>query len=221
MNFFTIEQPKPGSPEDRNGRTDSLPEEGFNVGECSRCPVCNRPISMLKWLPPYRVELQSWGKHYGDIAEIGDNLVFSGRFLQAFTRSELKGLLCVEPVDVIKIVHRRGKPMEPLPHYFKAGVARSATTVDQQQSGYVWEDKTSVCPECLFGKLKRYKAIIVNEETWTGEDIFFPRGGHVPIVSERFKQVFAENGLFGAVFIPVEEAGYDSCPWEIRAATKY
>ncbi len=214
MQFYQPRQPKPGSTDDRDGRTDAIKEEGFNTSDCIRCPSCNRPLSMLRWLPPYRVELESWGKHYGDVAEVGDDLIVSDRFRAAFNAAGLQGLMSFEPVSIMKIVHRRSKPKEPLPSYFTAAVARSNTTIDQDASGYVWEDKSKVCSECLFGKLKRYRALLVKEETWTGEDIFFPRGGNGPIVSERFKKVFHENHLFGAVFIPVEEAGYDNFPWE-------
>lgn len=220
MQFYRLRQPKAGSPEDQNGRSDALKEDGNNTGEGVRCPTCNRPLSMLKWLPPFRVGLESWGKHYGDVAEIGDDLIVSERFMHVFTSSGLRGLLSFEPVTIIQVAHRRGKPKEPQPRYFKAAVERSRTTIDQEASEYVWEDKSKVCPECLFGKLKRYKGLIIKEETWTGDDVFFPRGGNGPIVSERFKNVFIENGLLGAVFIPVEKAGYDNFPWETQAATK-
>ncbi len=172
---------------------------------------------MLKWLPPFRVELESWGKHYGDIADVGDDLIVSERFRQVFENSGLQGLVSFEPVVIIKVLYRRGKPKEPLPRYFKAAVVRSTTTINQEASGFVWENVAKICPECLFDTLKRYQALIIKEETWTGEDIFFPRGGHGPIVSERFKNVFDKNRMLGAVFIPVEEAGYDNFPWEAQA----
>jgi len=219
MQFYRLKQPKLDSPEGLQAATDSVKEEGNNNGESVRCPTCNRPLSMLKWLPPFRIELESWGKHYGDVAEIGDDVIVSERFMQIFTSSGLQGFERFEPVTIIKVVHRRGKPKESLPRYFKAAVIRSTTTIDQEASAYVWEDKSKVCPECLFGTLKRHQALVIKEETWTGDDIFFPRGGNGPIVSERFKNVFDENRLLGAVFIPVEEAGYDNFPWETQSAS--
>jgi len=216
MKFYVIDQPKAGSPEDRFGGTDAVMEEGTNTGEAVRCPACDRPLSMLKWLPPYRIELESWGKHYGDVAKIGDDLIVSERFMQVFSSCGLKGLVNVESVEIVRLVHRRRKPKEPLPKYFKATVVRSQTTIDQEASGYVWGDKSKVCPECLFDTLKRYRTLIVQAETWSGDDVFFPRGGHGPLVSERFKTAFSDQGLKGAIFISADskEAGYDSFPWE-------
>lgn len=220
MKFFAIEQPQVSSPEDRDGRSDAIKEEGNNVGDALHCPLCNRPLSMLKWLPPFRIELESWGKHYGDIACVGDDLIVSDRFKRAYSASGLRGLLCFEPVTIINVAHRRGKPKEPLPDYYKANVIRNSAVIDQEASGYVWDDKSKVCSECLFGKLKRYRRLIVKEDTWTGDDVFFPRGGRGPIVSERFKSFFFENVLHGVVFIPCEseEAGYDSYPWELEGS---
>lgn len=219
MHFYRLRKPKAGSPEDREGRTDALKEAGNNTGEGVRCPTCDRPLSMLKWLPPFRIELESWGTHYGDVAEVGDDLIVSQRFRQLFTSSGLRGLLSFDPVTIIKVVHRRGRPKEPLPDYFKAAVVHSTTTIDQEASRYVWEDASKICPECLLGTLKRYRSLIIEEGTWTGDDVFFPRGGNGPIVSERFKREFIENGCLGAVFLPVEDAGQDNCPWETQDAS--
>lgn len=177
MQFYVLRQPKPDSPEDRLGRSTAIKEEGSNFGDCVECPSCHSPLSMLKWLPPYRIELESWGKHYGDVADIGDDLIVSGRFVEVFTNSGLKGLTGFEPIEVIKVIHRRGRPKEPLPRYFKANVVRSATTIDQEASGFVWADKSKVCPVCLFDDLKRYRCLIVKEESLTGDDVFFPHGG--------------------------------------------
>ncbi|MCG6158345.1 imm11 family protein [Rubinisphaera margarita] len=199
------------------GRTDAIKEEGFNVGDCIRCPTCSRPLSMLEWLPPYRVELESWGKHYGDVADIGDVLIVSERFVDVFRHHELRGLESIEPVDLVKVVHRRVKPTEPAPRYFKATVVRSPTMIDQRASGYVWQDESKVCPECLFDTLKRYDRLVIKEETWNGDDIFFPRGGNGPITSDRFRTTFHEQGLVGAVFIPTAEDHYDFFPWESAA----
>ena len=220
MQFFVFRKPEAGSPEDRSGRSDAIKEEGFSVGDAIRGPVCNRPLSMLKWLPPYRIELESWGKHYGDVADVGDDLIVSERFMHVFSGCGLKGLVNVEPVEIVKLVHHRGKPMEPLPKYFKATVVRSQTAIDQEASGYVWEDQSKVCSECLFDTLKRYRALIVQAETWSGDDVFYPRGGNGPLVSDRFKTAFVQNSLKGAIFVPAEDDCYDFFPWEKEAAPK-
>jgi hypothetical protein len=216
MQFYVLETPKPDSSEDRAGRIDVMLEEGFHVGEAPRCPRCGRFLGMLTWLPPYRAQLATWGRKYGDVARTGDDLVVSMRFKAAFEKVGLKGIKMFEPVQVVAVKHRRGKPHESMAPYFKATIVRNSATVDQVASGYVWADGSKKCPECLFDTLKRNERIVIDQETWNGDDIFFPRGGHGPIVSERFRSMFHENKLLGAVFIPSEsrDAGYDSCPWE-------
>ena len=62
MNFYVLAKPDADEPDNPHGPTDALWEEGFTSGEALRRPACNRFLSMLKWLPPYRVELTTWGK---------------------------------------------------------------------------------------------------------------------------------------------------------------
>ena len=211
MIFFELAEAEPGSTEDRSGRIDVLKEaNGVNRGSAPSCPSCGRFLGLLSWLPPFRIELETWGRHYGDIARTGDDLIVSERLMNAVSNSRIQGLMNFAPVEVVKVINRRGKPKESLPRYFKATIARSSTTIDQDLSGYVWEDDSKICPECLFGKLKRHSSFIIKDDTWNGDDVFFPRGGNGIIVTERFKKVVEENGLTGARFIPVEEAGHDN-----------
>lgn len=188
--------------------------EGSNYGEADKCPTCHRFLTSLKWLPPFFVELESWGKKYGDIVGIGYDLIVSGRFKEAFAKEVLRGLENFEPVTVPKVCYPRGKTKELIPCYYKASVKRGPASIDQDASGYEGEDKTKVCQDCLYGKFKRHRRLLVKESTWNGDDIFFPRGGNGKIVSERFRSVFNDRGFLGAIFIPVEDYGYDYYPWE-------
>lgn len=214
MKFFVLRKPKADSADDLLGRTDASKADGSRFGDALRCPKCGRFLTSLAWLPPYEVELESWGTRYGDVVDISDELIVSDRFLQTFQRSGLRGLASFEEVDVVKVVHRRKRPHQALPRYFKASVARSSTTIDQDASGYVWKDATKVCSECLFDTLKRYRRLVIKPDTWSGDDVFFPRGGNGPIVSERFRTAFRESGLCGVCFIPIAEDHYDFFPWE-------
>lgn len=218
MLFFRIGEPKPDSIEDFAGRIDVMQVEGANYGPGPRCKHCELPLGSKTWLPPYQLELETWGEQYGDIRRSGNDLIASERFRDAFEQAGLQGLESFEPVEVVKVTHRRAKPQEPLPRYFKATIVHSPTTIDQQASGYVWEGDSEVCPECLIGSvLKRYQRLAIKPETWNGEDVFFPRGNNNPIVSERFHTLFCERGFVGAVFIPTEEDHVDHYPWETKA----
>jgi len=65
--FYVLTDPKA---EDANtlglAVTDFVQADPVNVGVALRCSVCNRFITGLPWLPPYRAELEFWGKEAGD-----------------------------------------------------------------------------------------------------------------------------------------------------------
>jgi hypothetical protein len=76
-------------------------------------------------------------------------------------------------------------------------------------------------PEAILEEdLKRWNRIIIDPKTWTGEDIFEPRGLSDFIASDRFKEVCKANDVKNAYFIPAEEYAYDFYPderknWEV------
>jgi hypothetical protein len=222
MKFFVLEEPRTDSPEALRGSTDAITEQSFNVGEATRCPRCNRPLTSLKWLPPYRIELETWGREYADVIPQGDDIIVSERFVQMFRNKGLRGLAEFDPVEVFKVKHRRGKIKQPILGYFKAAVSRSPTTIDQKASGYVWGNEFANCPVCLWGgKLKRFYRVVIKEDTWNGDDIFYARGGTRLMVSQRFKDAYEEQGLIGVIFLASETYGYEFCPneredWDVR-----
>jgi len=217
--FYVLEQPRAGSPEDVVGGTRALQEEGFNVGDAPRCPKCGRFTGMLTWLPPYRVELETWGKHFGDIVEAGGNdLIVSHRFKQLYESHELKGLMRFEPVEIVRVKRHRKSSAE-LPEYFKASVCRSQTSIDQEASRFEWQGDEPICPECLWPQssctLRGYKCIVIKSGSWTEEDIFHPRGSPVNvIVSRRFRDVCVENELKNVVFLLAGSYAWHKKPGE-------
>ncbi len=220
MKFYVIDTPKADSAEGLLGGIRAIKEEGFATGEALRCPRCNRFLTMLKWLPPYRIELERWGSEYGDFADIGQEMILSERFVRAFQDSRLNGLSVFEPVEVVKVIHHEGRTKQPLPRYFTATVTLSPTTVDQQASGYVWADESKVCPACLFDRLKRFARIVIKEETWNGDDIFYPRGGPRLMVSERFKAFCERYASLNVVFRSPDQESYDYFPWETQGTNQ-
>lgn len=236
MNFYVLEKPESGTCQDRREGTDIVPAEGFNVGPAPRCPSCGRVTGMLRWLPPYRVEVHAWGEHYGDIAAAGEDLILSERCLRIFERHDVNGLCDFQPVEVVKVVRRRRKPKDKCPKYFKATVARSQTTVDQAASGMQWAPTIQdafqerewqlselQCPVCLFrnGVFVRQKRLVIQPETWSGEDIFHARGGVDFVVSARFKAVCEANEIRNARFVPSEAYEVDFYPSESKQLLKY
>src|SRR5436190_23860240 len=57
----------------------------INLGDAFLCPRCGNAISMLTWLPPYRVGLELHGQGFGDFVEgTGYDVLISERMAEAF-----------------------------------------------------------------------------------------------------------------------------------------
>ncbi|MGQ9855056.1 MAG: imm11 family protein [Candidatus Oleimicrobiaceae bacterium] len=145
-----------------------------------------------------------------------DDFLVSERFREIYERHGLTGLRGFDPVRIVKLKRRRRITEQPSP-YYRVMAVRSQTVVDQEASGIEWSNDWPICPVCREGRfLKRWKRLVIETATWTGEDIFYARG--VPgtiFVSERFKDVCETTGVRNAAFIPAEEQSREWCPWEI------
>jgi hypothetical protein len=86
------------------------------VGDAPRCPRCGGPIGMRPSLPPIRIELETWGKRFGDVAiDAGNEVLVSERFKDAFQSVGLTGLSPFMPAEVVKAIARRGKVPASMP----------------------------------------------------------------------------------------------------------
>jgi hypothetical protein len=215
--FFVFERPRPGTPDDMFAGATAMQEKGFKVGKAPCCPECGRFIGSLEWLPPYRVELESWGEQFGDIViATGMHVLVSNRFRDIYEQTGLTGLSGFEPVTIVKITRHRELYGSP-PAYLKVNVTRSQAIRDQAASGCEWSENREVCPVCLFppgGLIKRWKRVAIIAATWQGEDIFIPRGGGGIITSRRFKGICEAHRIANASFVPAEEHAHDFNPWE-------
>lgn len=214
MKFFVLKNPHTN---ETTFVTDFILEEGFAVGPASRCPACDRPLSMLPLMPPIRVELEAWGKGFGDIAFGSVNeLLVSERFWELYLASGLTGLSDVGQVKVLKVVARK-RQRESVPNYRCCRVTRSRTAIDLSKSGLDL-DPPKVCSECrLGGIIKRTQRVIIEKSSWSGEDIFYARGlpGRI-IVSQKFKDFCDLNQISNCLLIPAEEFSIDYYPWETK-----
>ncbi len=214
MQFYVIKDPKAGSDEDRDFGADFEKTDDANSDDAIRCPVCADILTLRQWLPPFEIEVTTYGRHYADLGFCVADLIVSERFVEVYRNAGLTGIDNFDPVRIVKLKHRRKKPAEPVPQYFRAVVRRSQTTIDQIASRYEWDDCSKIKPCCLTGPLIRYQAQIVDMSTWDGLDIFMPRGGNNRLFSKRLVDAFMENRLNGGIFIPAETYGYDSFPWK-------
>ena len=197
------------------GDADTCAEEelGYNQGDAPACPACGGAVGMLTWLPPYRVLLKLYGTEFGDFAFFsgGNYFLVSSKFHDVYRSHQLTGLLGFDPVEVLQVKSRKRLKSEP-PAYFRVSVSYGQAALDLEASGCEWLEEPT-CPLCRDGHIVRWKRLILEEGTWSGEDAFRPRGlsGHI-IVSERFNDVCEENGIKNAVFTPAETAGHDFYP---------
>lgn len=221
--FFIYKEPRPGSLQDRAHGTRALHEDGFKVGPAPRCPACDLFIGLLRWLPPYRVELEAWGKAFGDLMTIGDALLVSEHFKEVYEAASLTGLLGFEMVEVFKVRRHRKLIGEP-PQYFVAEVVRSETAVDVVASEKEWDGGEAECPVCFHRKggiYLRQKRVVIKSGTWTGHDIFHGRGGARFVASERMKETCDANGIKNAVWIPAAEYEVDYYPSKAKQVRRY
>ncbi len=212
MKFFVLANPRITQ---IDSVTDFVLVDGFATGPAPRCGVCGRAHNLRPLLPPVRVELRFWGTKPSDIAlgSVNEFLV-TDRFWHRSLGAGLTGLIHVGPVEV-SAVARRNKRILPLLQYQCCRAAFSRTTIDRASSGLEF-DPPEVCSECrLGGILKRTKRVVIEPDSWLGEDVFIARGlpGTI-LVSERFREFCRANEVPDCLFTPVEEFSFDFYPWE-------
>lgn len=177
------------------------------------CPVCGQAVSMLKWLPPYRVKLSSADpKKWGDFVwGAGFTLLVSERFKAIYEREGLKGIKRFERVKVVQVGKRKTGDLPPgLPTYYLIAVIWDGANQDDQVSKAMFKQPPK-CAYCRVGRGRvRQEGIILEEGSWKGVDLFTARGAPVQVmVSERFKGIVERYGLKGAWLIPGEKYGWD------------
>jgi len=212
MNFFVLKNPKAGN---WIAVTDFLPIDGSYTGDAPKCAKCGRFLGMLPLLPPVRVELETWGTACGDIAfGPGDEILISIRVYECFRASRLTGIIDIGPVEIVKVNSHR-KLRGNVPSYRCCRVNRSRAAIDDVKSGLQIEEPWT-CEECrIGGTIKRAARLILEDGSWSGEDIFFARGlPGTMIVSERFVAFCQQNDVLNAHLLPAEEFSFDHYPWE-------
>jgi hypothetical protein len=214
MTFYVLANPREV---DRFAVTDYCNSEGsHNHAPAPRCPVCNSPIALKPWLPPYSAELEVWGNVYGDIAfGPGNELLVTKGVAAAFKDEHLSGLSGFHDIDIVKVINRSGSKLSASPpSYQVVTIARSRAAIDIRASELIHEDRYT-CQECRSGLIKRAARVIIEEGSWSGEDIFFARGlpGTV-VTSERFKSFFQKYRINNGILIEADKFSFDHYPWE-------
>jgi hypothetical protein len=135
------------------------------------------------------------------------------RFRVAWLSSGLTGLSGFGPAEVVKVTARRGKIPKPMPNYFVATPGRSRAAVDDNASGIEYE-RPWICEECRSGSKLRVRRLVLEPNTWSGEDVFIARGlpGTI-ITSERFKEFCDRHAFSNCLLIEADRFHVDFVPW--------
>ncbi|HYO55609.1 hypothetical protein [Archangium sp.] len=206
--FFVLEKGALGSRYD----VDVEKAEPVNREKGAHCPRCGGPIGMMKWLPPYRIELVLHGEELGDFIEApGHDLLFSERFARAFKEAGLTGLEGFHPVEMVRVRRkRRGPKPFHIPHYLAVTACFSRAAVDLAHSRIVYADEPPTCEECRSATKNAIYGFTLEPGTWRGEDIFRPRGLYGRLtVSERFARFVERHGFTNMTLVPTEELIWD------------
>jgi hypothetical protein len=208
--FFVLEEDLFGPHDTQCLRTGSANFEG-----APRCPRCGDPIGLRTWLPPYRVELELHGKEFGDFVKgPGYEVLLSKRMVESFLAEGLTGVLGFHPVEVVRVRRKRTTSRTvTVPQYFGASPSFGRGAVDQAHSR-IRRTEPVKCPECRNPGAETIHGFALEPGTWSGEDVFRPRGlqGRI-LVSERFTQFVQRYGLTNMKLIPTEE--YVKDPMEL------
>ncbi|MFL5346462.1 MAG: hypothetical protein ACJ8AT_16875 [Hyalangium sp.] len=161
--------------------------------------------------PPYRTELELYGKDFGDFVESpGYDLLISERFAEAFRAEGLTGLLGFHPVELERVRKMRRGPMPTLvPRYFAVTACFGRGAVDEARSR-IRRSKPITCLECRSAGVDSVHGFVLEPGTWQGEDVFRPRGKRGSIlVSERFAEFVQRHGLTNMKLTPTEQFTWD------------
>jgi hypothetical protein len=210
MQFFVLVNPKS---DQSTSITDFIVADGALLGNAPKCSTCNQFIGMRQLLPPMRFELELMGRSFGDLAfGSGNDVLVSGRFRDAFAGSGLTGLSGFAPAEIIKVVSHHQKISGPLPNYFVAAPGRSGAAVDSRASGMEY-NKPWTCEACRVGAFMRLRRLVLESGTWTGEDVFIPRGlPGIIVASERFKRFCDRHVFSNCVLIDAADYHFDFYP---------
>jgi hypothetical protein len=199
LRFFVLTQRIGANPYE----TSFVPDEGARYGEAPRCPACGEYVGMREWLPPYEVELELHGDDWGDVAYFGADMLVSCRFADAWKRARLVGLEVLDQVRVVK--PRRAD----VPEYLRTAVSVSEAAVDEARSRIV-RGRQPTCRLCRSGGIDAIRGLVVEKETWSGEDVFEARGLQgLVIASDRFRAFAEDEGLTNIGLVPLNAYVWD------------
>lgn len=169
-------------------------------GDAPRCPSCGKYISMRVWLPPYRARLTAGTKSSapGDVITGPgfQGFMASERFIAELERANLKGIERWEPVEIARLRNR----------VFKLGILPVAKTrVNLHEMRPIFSGDPPDCHTCGAATIESYEGVVVDEDSWTGDDIFKVTNLGILVVTEPFADFIAAGQFDGVSLVPAAE----------------
>lgn len=184
--------------------------------DSQKCPVCGEPVSMMKWLPPYRIRLSNKNpKKWGDFVwGAFTPVLVSHRVNEIYQKESLKGIVeFSEPFEIVQTGKMRNYEYiaEP-PIYHRIEINWGGANQDDLASGLIHEFPEKImCAYCRSGvSWRKQGKVIIEVGSWKGDDFFIPRNAPVSfMITEKFKHIIEDYQLTNIWAIPAEKYGYD------------
>ena len=206
MQFYVMDL-EVGSPYETSC-TSMEPNHRGTRDDCQKCPVCGKDMgAMFPWLPPFRATIRAYGKQLGDVAFETSDILVSAKFRRAWVEAELKGIEIFHPLERIRV--RPARLGKKAPTYFVVQPRRFGTRLDLERSLIEYAGPFS-CMTCLQAGIHNVRRLVIDESSWTGEDLFIPWGkqGSI-IVTDRVRQLRDDYDLKNVTLTPVEKYVWD------------
>jgi len=200
MRFFVLKQ-KIGSLDE----TEFEKVEPVHLVEAPRCDQCGRFVGMMRWLPPYRALVRAHSEELGDLAfGVGASLLVSSAFRHAWESARLRGLARFDSLEALTI--RPARFVRRASEYFHVEVNSIVASIDEARS-IIDRTEPPNCNRCRSGGgIRSIRGFAIAQETWTGEDIFYPRGlPGIMVVTERVEQLAKDYSLKNVPLVPVSD----------------
>jgi hypothetical protein len=174
---------------------------GINLGDGDDCDLCGRPITPMKWLPPYKVRVTK--KRLGDFI-FGDTNPFlvSRKFKDLYEGGAFKGIASFNPVQLFY----RKQPLDAA--YYYPHIPYNYNNIDLDRCGIIAADPSSICPRCQHGGKKDLSGMVGvywEDEAGIVEDVFENHSAGQYSFSQRLKDAMEAAGITNTVFVPAAE----------------
>jgi len=183
--------------------TEFFKSEPVTRGDAPICPSCGRFLGMRRWMSPRHSQVVIHGEHAGDFAFTSSSeFLVSDAVVSALKDEGLAGLSNLEEVEISFTL--RAEPARPR-RYFFGDVARQGADLAVSR-GEVELVSAPNCDDCLSGGVFSIRGFALEDGTWSGADVFVPRGlPGVVVVSEAFYRLAEERAFSNIKLVATEQ----------------